>query len=103
MNGDEMGWKWAFTSVLEIVFGILYTLALHKTRIGQYLKYQLTWITVVIGVAGTGLIGAIVLGWETVGQLALLFTGSAIGVIGGELALMERQFRASQHELKRDD
>ena len=97
-----MGLDWVLAITLEVVFGVSYALLLHGTKVGRYLKYQLTWITVIIGVGGTGLIGAIVLDWRTVGKVALLFGMSAIGIISGEIWAMYRRYEAMTLEIHDD-
>ena len=90
-----------FALLVELVWGVAYAYWLEKARLGIYLAREETWITVVIGVAGAGLIGAIVLDWRTVGIAALLFAASSVGIIGRSLINNERRFSDRWQQVRR--
>jgi len=71
----------------ELIFGTAYAVFLTKTKLGRYLADDQTWVSVVIGVAGTVLIGAPVLGWQMVTRLMALFAGSGTPIITRSLLL----------------
>ena len=91
------------TLMLEMAWGGLWAAALSRTRIGRYLTIEQTWITVVVGVGITGLIGALVLDWQTILTCTLLFIASSIGIIASALHQKADQWYEQWTEHQRDD
>jgi hypothetical protein len=86
---------------IELLWGVAYALWLQTTRLGTYLAREETWITVVIGVAVTVLIGRIVFDWYTVGLIELLFVGAGSPVIARSLFNNQRRFADRWTEVRR--
>lgn len=85
----------------ELIWGALLALFLQHTRPGRYIaRNNKSWIAVVIGVAGTQIIGLLVLPLRAVCLNALAFSFSSIGVIARSLyneAMLERRLKDAAH------
>jgi Kef-type K+ transport system membrane component KefB len=90
------------TLAIEMIWGIVWATLLSRTKLGRYLAIEQTWITVVVGVGVTGLIGALVLDWQTVLTCTLLFVASSIGIIASALHQKADQWYEQWTEHKRD-
>ena len=71
--------------VLGIVWGAVWALALQFTTWGRWLAVRRTWITVVVGVAGVGLIALLVVDIGAWLQLVAIMAASSLGVIARSL------------------
>lgn len=67
--------------VLAIVWGVVWAMALQFTPWGRWLAVRRTWITVVVGVAGVGLIALLVVDIGAWLQLVAIMAASSLGVI----------------------
>jgi hypothetical protein len=67
--------------ILAIVWGIVWAVALQFTSWGRWLAVRRTWITVVVGVAGVGLIALLVVDIGAWLQLVAIMAASSLGVI----------------------
>ena len=77
--------------VISAIWGALWALFIHKTRVGRWLRLYRTWVTVVIGVG----VDIVIVGWLwswTVAQPALIaLVGSGIPIIFASLLLEYRR------------
>ena len=67
--------------ILAIVWGVVWAMALQFTSWGRWLAIRRTWITVVVGVAGVGLIALLVVDIGAWLQLVAIMAASSLGVI----------------------
>ncbi len=67
--------------ILAIVWGTVWAMALQFTSWGRWLAIRRTWITVVVGVAGVGLIALLVVDIGAWLQLVAIMAASSLGVI----------------------
>jgi hypothetical protein len=67
--------------ILAVVWGIVWAVALQFTSWGRWLAVRRTWITVVVGVAGVGLIALLVVDIGAWLQLVAIMAASSLGVI----------------------
>ena len=70
---------------LAAVWGGVWAAALEFTSWGRWLAVRRTWITVVIGVGGVGLVALLVVDFSTWLRLAGLMSASSLGIIARSL------------------
>jgi len=67
--------------ILAVVWGTVWAMALQFTSWGRWLAVRRTWITVVVGVAGVGLIALLVIDFQSWLEFVAIMAASSLGVI----------------------
>ena len=82
---------------LAFVLSLLYAAMLAATDFGLWLRQELTWVTVVLGVAMT--LGCMALvDRNAAGLAALFFAVAGVPIVGESLYRMWRTHRETQHK-----
>jgi len=77
--------NWVAMVLSELAFGVLWAAILQHTAWGRRLAQRRTWITVVIGVAGTVLLAWPVLPIVFLWRITIAFCCSSVGIIARSL------------------
>ena len=87
----------AYTLALSLAFllSICYALFLALTEPGQWLRQEMTWLTVVVGV-GLTLGGIALVDTQAAGLAVWFFAATGLPIVAESLVRMWRQHRAAQ-------
>ena len=93
--------------IFECIASIAFTLWLHKTKMGRFLKDDRTYVSVIMGVAGTLGIALLVLGPQvTFWPIVACFGATGAPIAAGELYLAAQAsahlWRDVKHESDED-